>query len=305
MRIATREPVEIVDSRVTNSAGGDLIVTDPRTPANVTLTRVTARGGTGLFFQSTGFRSVTVRNCTVEMTGGIYLVRPTTDASITVTRNKQRNVQNDPRGYLRHFLQFHDVTSAASVDVSWNEIVNAFGQSSVSDVISIYDSAHVHVHDNYIQGAYPTSSDGPYSGSGIMIEEDSYDNEVFDNQIVDTTNAGIGIAGGHDNQVRRNRVISDGRLDDGTPLMASNVGIFVWNSKSQAGWGNNHATDNVVGWRRSDGAWNAMWFPDAPKSDYALNLALADERLITRAAEQAEWTGWLAKLAAHGTRVGA
>jgi hypothetical protein len=138
-----------------------------------------------------------------------------------------------------------------------------------------------------------------------MIEEDSYDNKVFDNQVIDTTNAGIGIAGGHDNYIRHNRVLSDGMLDDGTPLAASNVGIFVWNSKSDSRWANNHAIGNTIGWRRSDGTWNNMWFPDAPGGDYALNLALADDRLITRAQEQAEWTAWLAKLAANRIHVGA
>lgn len=305
VRIATREPVEIVDSTVVNLGGGDLIVTHPKAPAEVTLDRVTGRGGTGLFFQSSGFKSITIRNCTIDKTGGIYLSLPTADASIVVTRTKQRNVQYDPRGYVRHFLQFHDVTSAAAVDVSWNEVVNVFGRSSVDDVISIYDSAHVSVHDNYIQGAYPTTSGSAYSGSGIMIEEHSYDNEIFDNQVIDTTNAGIGIAGGRDNSVYRNKVLSDGTLDDGTPLAASNVGIYVWNSNSTPEWANNHAIGNTVGWLRFDGTRNNLWFPNAPGSDYALNTALADNRLITRALEQAEWLAWLAKLAASGVRVGA
>lgn len=295
----------ITNSTVTNVSGGDLIATSPRTPANVTLTNVTGIGGTGLFFQSAGFASVAIRNCSIEKTGGIYLVQPVAGASIVVTRNKQRNVQKDPRGHLRHFLQFHGVTTAAAVEVSWNEIVNVFGQSSVDDVISIYESANVSVHDNYIQGAYPTTSGGGYSGSGIMIEEGSYDNEVFNNQIVDTTNVGIGIAGGHDNYVRSNTVLSDGRLDNGTPLAAANVGIYVWNSTADPGWANNHATGNTVGWRRADGSRNNLWFRDAPGSDYALNTEIADSRFITRAREQAEWVTWLAKLTANGIRVGA
>ena len=281
MRIVTREPVTISDSTVTNLAGGDLIATNPWVLADVTLTRVTGHGGTGRFFTTRGFKAVTIRNCTIDRTGGIYLVQAATGGSIVVTRNKQRNVQG-ALGAHRHFLQLHDVTSVATVDVSWNEIVNVFGQSSVEDVISIYDSAHVSVHDNYIKGAYPIASGGGYSGSGIMIEEDSYDNEIFDNQVVDTTNAGIGIAGGHDNHVHGNTVLSDGKLDNGTPLAAANVGIYVWNSKSSAGWANNHATGNTVGWRRADGARNYMWFPSAPAGDYALNTEMKDALITLR-----------------------
>jgi parallel beta-helix repeat protein len=305
VRIATSEPVVIVDSTVKNLSGGNLVATTPGLPVDVTMTRVTGYGGTGLFFSSRGFKSVTIQNCTIFRTGGINLVRPTAGGTVVVTRNRQRDVQRDPRGELRHFLQLHDVTGVPAVDVSWNEIVNVFGQSSIEDVISIYRSAHVSVHDNYIKGAYPATSKGAYSGSGIMIEEGSYENEVFGNQVVDTTNVGIGIAGGRDNRVYGNKVISDGKLDNGTPLAAANVGIFVWNSKSNAGWANNRATGNTIGWLSAAGVRNNMWFPDAPGSDYALNTGIADDRLITRSQEQAEWTAWLAKLAANGIRVGA
>lgn len=295
----------IVDSTVKSFGGGTLIAARPGTPVDVTLTHVVGQGGTGLFFTSQGFRSVTIENCTIDKTGGIYLVGGQPGASIVVTRNSQRNVQRDAGGHLRHFIQLHDVTSAASADISWNEIVNDFGESSVDDVISIYNSARASVHDNFVKGAYPSTSRSAYSGSGIMIEVGSHDNRVFDNQVVDTTNVGIGIAGGRDNLVTGNRVFSDGRLDDGTPLAAANVGIFVWNSTDAAGWANNHATGNTVGWHKADGTRNNLWFPHAPGSDYALNTGVADDRLLTRSGEQAEWTAWLAKLAANGIRVGA
>ena len=59
---------------------------------------------------------------------------------------------------------------------------------------------------------------------------------MYANQVVDTTNAGIGIAGGWNNKVHDNRIVSDGKLDDGTPLAAANVGLFVWNMYGDPGW---------------------------------------------------------------------
>ena len=269
---------------------------------NVTIKNVTAFGGSGRFFEAEGFKSVTIRNCTIDKTAGIGLSVPVAGATVVVTRNKQRNVQRDAGGALRQFLQFNQVTNA-SVDVSWNEIINVFGESSVEDVISVYRSAHVRAHDNYIQGGYPATLAGEYSGGGITIEEGSYDNEIRNNVVVDAINVGIGIAGGHDNLVSGNKVVSDGRLEGGALFAAANVGLVVWNSNSDPAFANNHATGNTVGWVRYDGKRNNMWFRDAPFSDYALNVEMPDS--ITDSTENTEWSVWLAKLGANGIKVGA
>lgn len=304
VRIATSEPVVITDATVRGYGGGTLIAANPGVPVDVTVRRVVGQGGAGLFFTALGFASVRIESSTVDKTGGIYLVSPRAGATVVVTRNSQRNVQKGPRGELRHFVQLHDATSLASADISWNEIVNDFGESSVEDVISIYNSARVSVHDNFVKGAYPSSSASAYSGSGIMIEAGSYSNRVYDNQILDTTNVGIGIAGGYDNLVAGNTVFSDGRLDDGTPLAAANVGIYVWNLANDPRWANNHAIGNTVGWHKADGTRNNFWFPDAPGSDYALNTGIADDRVL-RTGEQTGYATWLTKLLAGGIHVGA
>src|SRR5882762_2174350 len=98
-------------------------------------------------------------------------------------------------------------------EIAWNEFINEPFISRAEDVISIYNSAGTQaspllIHNNYIQGAYPGDpvSDG-YTGSGITVETNSSFVIVHSNQVVTTTNVGIGIAGGHDVQITNNRVI--------------------------------------------------------------------------------------------------
>lgn len=301
IRIETSEPVTITNSTVTNFAGGTLIEVPAGMQADVTIAHVVGRGGNGRFVVAEGFKSVTVRNCTLDRTGGIYLTSPEESANVVVSRNRARNIQKGSG--LRQFLQFNRVTTA-TVDVSWNEVVNVYGQSEVEDNISVYKSSHVVVHDNYIRGAYPRHHSQPFSGSGIVLADDGGSfNRAFRNQIVDTTNVGIGIVGGHDNEARNNRVVSDGRLDDGTLLAAANVGVVVWNAYGDPTWANNRATGNAIAWVHAGRFRNDMWFPHAPLGDYALNTNLRAR--VSRSTEVNEYRLWVAKLAAQRVQVGA
>ena len=301
VRISTAAPVTIVDSTITNRAGGTLVQSDLGLGTSITLKRVTANGGSGRFFVGENIQSLSVRNCTINKTGGIYVFKGQHAASIRITRNRQRNIQ---RGAEYHqFAQFNQVTTA-TIDVSWNEVINIYGRSEVEDNINIFKSSHAVVHDNYIQGAFPRYYTDSYSGSGIMVGDDggSY-NLVYDNQIVDATNVGIGIVGGHDNEVRNNRVVSDGKLDDGTSLMAANVGVVVWNAYSDTEWANNHAVGNVIAWVHAGPYRNDMWFPHSPSSDYALNKGLRVR--VTHATELREHELWLRKLVTNRIQIGA
>jgi hypothetical protein len=201
--IDTVEPVVITDTTITNLAGGPLVVTNPALPVNVTIENVKAYGGSGRFVDAYGFKSVTIRNSTIDKTGGISLAAPAEGASVLVTRNKHRNVQRDASGGLRQFVQFNQVLSATA-EVSWNQVINEFGKSLVEDVISVYKSADVHVHDNYIQGGYPLHATDAYSGGGITVEQaESHGNVVERNQIVGMIAKGITFAGGANNLARK------------------------------------------------------------------------------------------------------
>jgi hypothetical protein len=267
--------------------------------ANVTVDHVTGNGGQGRFFTGESVKSVTIRNCTLNKTSGIYFLSAQAGASIVVTRNKQSNVQSP--GGSRQFAQFDKVTTA-TIDVSWNEVVNTFGQSAAEDVISLYQSAFAKVHDNYIRGAYPASASAGFSGSGVMVDGNgAHDNEIYSNQIVETTNAGVGVSAGWNNKVYGNKLVFDGKLDDGTPLAAANIGIYVWNSNPDPGWSNNQAYGNTVGWVNASGARNDWWMPDC--SGNCTNSGFVGT--LNHNAELAEWTNWNNKLAASSISVGA
>ncbi len=125
----------------------------------------------GRFFEAEGSKSVTIENCEFENTAGIkFSSIHASGASIVVRRNRVRNVVRDSSQGLRQFVQLAEVTSAA-VEISWNEVVNEPGKSEVEDVISIFKSHGVNVHDNYFKGGYPLVNGADYSGAGLTIEQ--------------------------------------------------------------------------------------------------------------------------------------
>ena len=300
VRISTTEPVTIANSTVESPGVASLFYAD--VGAQVTLSHVTGRGGTGTFFTAAGIKSLVIQDSSISKTGGIYLLGAQPDATVTITRNRLRNLQAPIPDGTRSFVQFDKVMTAA-IDVSWNEVVNVFGQSAVDgDMISVYKSSFAKIHDNYIQGAYPASVASRFSGSGIMIEQmGSHDNEIYSNQIVETTNAGIGISAGYNNKVYNNRLIFDGRLHSGTRLAGANVGIYVWNSAADPTWAENQAYGNHVGWVNARGARNDWWLPNC--SGACANRPLSGA--LNRTRELAEYRVWLKKLAATGVRIGA
>ena len=222
VHVSTTEPVTLLRSTLVGP--GDLVLADPG--ADVRLMHVTAEGGSARFFVSDLIKSLTIRKCTIVRTGGIHIVGAQPSANISITRNAMRNVES-PDGSPRQFVQFDKVTTA-TIDVSWNEVVNSFGQSAAEDVISLYQSAFAKVHDNYI-GRLSWFASAGFSGSGVMVDGNgAHDNEIYANQIVETTNAGIGVSAGWNNKVHDNKLVFDGKLDDGTrslpPISASTSG---------------------------------------------------------------------------------
>jgi hypothetical protein len=132
-----------------------------------------------------------------------------------------------------------------------------------------------------------------------MLDLGAHHCEVYNNQVVDTVNTGIGIASGHDNSVHDNRVLFDGRDDEGNMFTAANVGVYVWNLHDVPEWANNQAFDNQVGWVRASGR-NDTWLPDC--SGNCSNTSVAGT--VNRALEQAEYQAWHAKVAAKGITIG-
>jgi len=301
VRISTTEPVVIQNSIITNQSGGPLVVTDWPLAANVTLRKVKAFGGNGRFFEAEGFKSIRIENCTIDKTSGIKLVHGEASSSVVITRNKHRNIQRGD-GHFGNFVQFAAVQNA-TIDVSWNEIINEFGKSEPEDLVSIYKSAHVRLRDNYFQGQYAPNNQPPSSQNAITLEvgeglpPSTFNNEIWNNQVVDAIGGVAMFDGTRDNFAHHNRVVQDGKLPGGTPMGVGWLGMYIAASST-----NNRMRNNVVGFVNNYGRRNDMWFPGAP-GDHALNRSKRGK--ITRATEQAEWKAWLAKVAANRIRIGA
>lgn len=335
--VATTEPVVIAGSLlegrgtlVTNRVpGADLTVRDSKG-------RALHPGGSGRipgrFVAAEEPARLVVANNQLDGTSGIYVLGwrggAAAGETIRIVGNRARNIDgrasDGAGGYsptsfgLVQFAQLNKVADVPGIEIAWNEVVNEPRASRVEDNISIHLSggtpaSPLLVHDNYIRGGYPSRpGSDPYSGGGILLgdgrpgpgERPSAWARAFDNQVVGTTNHGIAIAAGHDLAISGNRVVSSGRLPDGSLLAGQNVGVYVWNAYRQPGFANNVAAGNVVGWSRpADGRRNDWWLPDC--AGCAGNSPLKGGAAITLADEAAEWAAWRSKVAQAGVRVGA
>jgi hypothetical protein len=300
---------------VRNLFGGPLIDALPGGAVQVTVEHVSAYGGgsyqtSGRFFQAYDFKSVTIRNSTIENTRGIELTYGVAGSSVLVTRNKHRNIQGNGASPPGNFVQLREVQTA-TVEVSWNEVTNEYGKSHPEDIISVFKSANARVHDNYLQhnstpgNAYNTSSQGTITldypdGVGPA----PHDNEIWNNQMVDTVNGVHVPNSAYNNFIHHNRLIQDGLLPDGVTRMGNGYsGMSIL-----AGAGpNNRMHDNVVGYVNRDGA-RMDWWPmdgaaEGAAAAIAMNTTLPGP--ITREMELNEWTLWQQKLAANGITLGA
>ena len=328
VRIRTSEPV-IIENSTIRSRG--ILIDASGFNANLTVRDTSGYGlnpnvngqRAGRFLDVDGFSNVVVSNNYLEGTAGIYLARykgnHTAKQTITVLGNVAKNIDgrmsNGKGGYLNKgndddYVQFFQVNGAhhlRGAEVAWNQVTNEPGKSLVEDNINIFDTtgtadSRFVIHDNYIQGAYPIdpAKDRNYTGGGIMVSDvNSSFISAYDNQVIDTTNYGIAISSGHDNEFYDNRIVSAGMLPDGRKIKAQNVGAYIWNQSGKSGFTHNVGHDNVIGWVGSGGR-NDWWTPDA--ASWNNNQAMSGK--VELATVQGEWTIWQNKLAQDGMSVG-
>ena len=206
------------------------------------------------------------------------------------------------------FVVFDNVQAVPGIDVGWNEVVNYPAHSLVSDVINVYRSSGtangpLEVHDTYIQGAYPykPAQDG-YRGGGIKTDgasDDTAENAsaftyIHDNQVVGTVSYGIAFSAGHDNVAANNRVISSGRLADGTKIAAQQAALLT--SSANGSVYNNTMHDNLVGW--------TCWSASCTSALDSVSNTILPGKQITPNTEEAEYMLWLNKTASAGIRIG-
>ena len=130
---------------------------------------------------------------------------------------------------------------------------------------------------------------------------------AYNNQVIGTGGIGIAISSGHDNAFYGNRIVSTGRLPDGSAMPYSNVGAYIWNYNGEPTFADNVAYDNLIDWVSWKGRApfrNDMWFPDAEASlDDNASVYPPDDTVLA-GAYAAEWTTWQAKLESENTLVG-
>ncbi|WP_189089797.1 hypothetical protein [Deinococcus ruber] len=343
--ITTSEPVTIINSNI--QGRGDLIQSR-YVRANLTVRNTrgfglnpgmpaSAKQTPGYFIHLEEFESANIQNNELTGTAGMYfrkfLGSTAKGQTIKILKNKALNIDGrysdgenrfSQDGFYRvQFAQFNDIKNIGNAEIAWNQIINEPGKSRVEEVINMYVSSglpwsYISIHDNYIQGAYPTrpASDS-YGGGGIMLGDGHAETlsdasgylAAFHNQVVATSNQGIAIAAGHDIQVYENRIISSGLLPDGTPIASQNVPGYVWDLHGDSRQGsrtffNNFMRDNVVGWGlplKSPSAKAALWLPDC-QSRCQGNTILAGP--ITLATEAQEFVLWQQKLQAANVVLG-
>ena len=320
--VLTDEPVVIENARIWSM--GIHISAPRRYLVDVTIRNVvgeaiphsTRRTYPGRFLHVERYRSVTVENSAMIGTSGIYLHNSEPGATVKILRNRAINVdgrRSDGAGghdgfHRVQFVQFNLGVDLVDTEVAWNEVINHPYESRVEDVISLFRTRGraddpVRIHNNFIWGAYPADpAVERYSGGGIMLGDGGGAYlHAYENTVVNTSNYGIAISGGHDNVIRDNRVVSCGLLPDGRSIASQNVGIYIWN-QYRSSFHSNVGHDNVVAWARPDGKREDWWVPDA--SDWTGNVAKHAGRAVSCDVESAERAEWEAKVSTEGIVVG-
>lgn len=329
VRILTTEPVVIDGANIRGA--GNLIEAEEVPGARLTVRNTKGQGIDPAIAGRTKDRFIAaaepaqliVENNLISSTGGIYvlgLAGGGANETIRIRFNRFRNIDgrvskgngldmSDNEGVaLVQAVQLDKVRNAQKVEIAWNEIINEPFESRVEDNINIYRSSGtaakpISIHDNYIQGAYPTDPvRDAYSGGGIMVDDSSAHVRIHANQVVATTNHGIAIAGGHDNTVEGNTVVGSGILPDGSRIAAQNVGIYVWNAYGNARFEKNLVKNNRIAWANRQGGRNDTWFHDCPPGDCRDNQALPHP--VTLASEREQAAMWREKLAGAGITLG-
>lgn len=321
LQIQTGEPVFLNYCDLANP-NGNLVTSQPGIGLNLTLDHCKGRGGatpqtSGRFVDAYGnVKLLHVKNCEVDFTRGIDCA-VSDGVDLLVTRNRHRNVQGlENDGKAGNFIQVRVLEAKVGSEISWNEVLNEYGKSEPTDIISLYYCSNIGVLDNYLQHQSRVGNLTPSSQGGITVDlSDSpgaaraHDVLIARNAVID----GYGIVlymdtGGDRFDVLENRIIADRLLPNGqTKANGHGSPLTIRTGGTKC-----NAIGNVVGYIDAGG----QYISEAVLASYlsgaegggtaaaAKNTVLPQSE-ITAAAEQAEWTRWQQKLAAAGVTVGA
>jgi hypothetical protein len=345
--ISTAEPVVIQNATI--SSRGDLIyLRGGNGGANVTVRNVIGKAldpgiagkPRGRFLYAYNANAITVNHCTMSGVSFGVVIDGSNLTKLSISNNAANDMEdrasdglgglmNKRRG-LGHFVIIAHSVAVNGGDISWNQVINTEGKSSVEDVINIYlshgssKSDSIRIHDNYLQGMFsPANTSNNYTGSGIMMDGQSDDIQtatgfvtISNNQIVHTANAGIGIDAGHDVSVTNNSIVSCGMDSSGAWIATTSaVGVAMWNNYRSKIFFNNSISGTTGGLVRPDKTGKVeiadAWAPDASATEgnVAGKQPFTDPCISggnkTLAPELKEHDKWIEKLKAASQVVGA
>ncbi|MEJ8800591.1 glycosyl hydrolase [Pontibacter sp. H249] len=328
--IRTKEPVIIENSKI---RGAGPLIRSLGYSANITVRNTKGYGITPTpysdykkprrFLAADHFRNIVVENCYMENTAGIYLGQRyegdgTPQNTVSLKFNKVKNI--DGRIYngvaIAQFVQFNYRGEAPHIEIAWNEIINEPDKSAVEDNINIYNSrgtpsSPIRIHNNYIQGAFPfPATSDKYSGGGIITDSPDADStiatayvKVYNNQLVGLGNYCLGIAGGNNIEMYRNRAIVSARFRDNSLYKCWTGGIWAKDYYKMNATFNNKMHSNTLGIVGQTGTWrNEIMDSTFVAAATFSNSIIAGE--ITPELEIREYKRWLNKLDQNKIKLG-
>lgn len=280
VHVTTLEPVIIERSHLTGP-GRLLHVT---WGANVTVRNTSFHGKPansptserGVAIYASAYKNLVVENNFFENTSTVvktdeYSGDGTAQNTLIVRYNRVRNIIGLRGNGARDLVQFvaiqnyrQPIGNPKDARIAWNEVINTPGISVSEDLINFYKGGGradgwFKVHDNYLQGSYPSLnpvSDNS-SGSGMIVDGPDHNKcayiEAYNNFVINTTNAGMNIAAGSNIWYHHNRIISTGKNPSGQWMQASFAAAAIWNAYNghpeyTGTMHNNVVENNVIGW---------------------------------------------------------
>ena len=138
---------------------------------------------------------------------------------------------------------------SSNITIARNYFEEPVGTSKAVDIISLYKSNNAVVERNYLRGGGPHKS-----GGGIMLGDNMGDNQTASYNIcIDCGQYGMAIAGGRNNKIMNNTIMS-------RTYSWTNVGLYVWGIPQRGSTVTNAVvTDNTISWKNRENKNNPLW----------------------------------------------
>jgi hypothetical protein len=329
--ITTSSPVIIENANLTGP--GDLIFASNanlivRNTVGVSTNPNVIGQHKGMFLDATNIINLRVENCNITGSSfavyiGNYAGNHTSAQTIKILNNTIYNIDgrnsDGNGGYVAaggpvnaYDIQMIFANNVPGIEIAWNEIVNDYVNSSGLSSLQLFDTggvatSHLLIHDNFIRGNSNSLITITTLGNDSAMTTSAFV-DIYNNQIISSSNYGVALTGGHDIAVYNNRVISSGYTPQGIFIANQNAtGLLNTNSNNlpPTVFFNNHIHDNLVGYIAGTGRsdWSLSGQNDAVENNIA--WLPQDNTHPTLTDEDHEYQTWKTKVGRNNIRLGA